>query len=131
MSTSVSASRTVIIDPRDTDNPVFDEIGSPLIGGPTQAILDAIHALHAEVRKMSGTVTQVEEDVAALMASNAKMTTDLDAIKAALLAAVPPVGTIVTQATVDALHAAVGVTASNTAEADAMVPASEPPTPAP
>lgn len=124
MSTSVSASRTVIIDPRDTDNPVFDEIGSPLIGGPTQAILDAIHALHAEVRKMSGSITQVEADIAALTASNAKMTADLDAIKT--LIGGFQVGTTLTQADVDALHAAVGVTEANTAAADALVPAAPP-----
>lgn len=130
--TTVSQSRTLIPpfvpDPRDV-NPIFDDTGRPVIGGNTQAILDAINELSRKFDKMSGSITQVETDIATITTANAKMTADLDAIKA--LIAGMTTGTVLTQADIDALHAAAGVSASNTAEADAMVPTPAAPTPTP
>lgn len=123
MVTTVTVSQTVIPlpnDPRDTENPIFDEKGVPLIGGPFQAILDAVNSLHRKIDRMSGNLNQVEADIAAIAAANAKMTADLDAIKAII--AGMQAGTVLTQADVDALHSAAGVTEANTASADAMVP---------
>lgn len=128
MATTVSASRTVIPayappDPRDV-NPIFDDTGRPVIGGNTQAILDAINALHRKIDKMSGNITQVEADIQAITAANTKMQADLTAIKALVTGLT--VGTVLTQADVDALHAAAGVTESNTAEADTIAATQSP-----
>jgi hypothetical protein len=115
----VSASRTVIppFDPRD-DNPIFDETGRPLIGGFGETILDAIHSLERKIDKMSGNLNQAEADIQTIATANAKMQTDLATIKTLVTGLTT--GTVLTQADIDALHAAAGVSAANTAAADEL-----------
>ena len=74
---------------------------------------------------------QLDAAVAALRADNDAMTSALSAIKsevAALVAAVP-VGSTITQAQIDALNAAIGVTTSNVAELSSIETAASPPAP--
>lgn len=130
MATTVTVSRTVLpipVDPRDTENPIFDEQGVPLIGGPFQVILDAINALHRKIDRMSATL-QSQMD-AALQAEQAMLTTLMDnvtAIQADLAKVIGELtpGTPVTQAQIDTLVAN-NVTLGNIVTASAP-PASVP-----
>jgi hypothetical protein len=80
----------------------------------------SLTTLQAKVETMSGNLTQAEADIAALTTANTKMESDLAAIKTVIQGL--QAGTTLTQADVDALHAAAGLATTNTAAADALVP---------
>lgn len=126
MMTVVIRSSTIVpmIDPREEGIPIFDEQGDPLIGGRAQAIMDAINALHRKIDRMSDTNSRIKADVDTVVASNARLETDMDTIKT-LLANIKP-GEVVDPATLDALHAAAGISSSLADEADAMVKPADP-----
>lgn len=91
--------------PGDTENPLFDDAGTPIFGGITQAVLDAISKLARKIDTMSGTVTTIAEDVAELTADAAAMTTAIQEI--ATIIGTMQTGTLITADQKAALDAAV------------------------
>jgi uncharacterized membrane protein YoaK (UPF0700 family) len=108
------------------------EFGNPGSGGASNiAILEAVNALAEQVGKlelkvntMSGNLTQAEADIAALTTANTQMAADLAAITTLIQGLTA--GTTLTQADIDALHAAAGAATTNTAAAGALVPPATP-----
>lgn len=142
MAVTVTVSSTIIPipsrplpdDPRDTGNPISDGFGGPLIGGPIQVILDAIHELRRKIDRMSG---NLQADVAIITANEQKMSEDMakmsdDMAKQgmALMTIQSLVSKLVggqpaDQSIIDAIHAAATLSTTNAAAADANVAAAD------
>lgn len=100
----------------DAGTPVADNLGSPMVGSPTDAILNAIYAVAQEIRTLMATLSdRVAALTTTMEADNATMVTVLDAIKNEIVAGA------VTDAQVTALEAAVTAQTANVTTAQGLV----------
>lgn len=126
MVTTVSPSKTLVPLPAvivgaavdEAGNMLVDGSGDPIISSGTNAVLSAIYALAAKVDTMSGTVAQVEADIAALVAANTATQESLASIQT--IVANMQAGVVLPAADLAALQAAVAGAQTNATTAHAI-----------